>query len=300
MTDYAASPTLLVVTDGWRSWVSSDGSVWVGGNTMVNGRSDANYMMEYGNGVFLAVSSRSYYSSTVLASSTDGVTWTDITPLHGTNVAVSGTMALSFANGYFFLITTTNPTPAYFFSANGAIWFTGTILGGPAPQYVQFGNFAFGNGRYMSLSGAYSATFLVGSSPSIMNYTQSTAFGPYANGYYPGGLAYGNGRFAIVSAGSTQCSTSTTGFLNASWALGYAPFGVARTFFLHDRFIVFGISDYTVSAVSADGVIWYPQLLPSGVVSLGGYARRVVYCAATGRFWVFRSDSNTVTSMRSG
>jgi hypothetical protein len=293
VSDYAASSALIVVTDGTRSWASSDGAAWTGGNLIISTiTSSVDYSLVFGNGIFLAIST----GVPRLASSNNGVSWTAITPTGAT--LTESNMKLSFANGFFLLSSFS--APVYFYSTNGVAWTAGSVTGAP-PNDVRISDFVFGNGQYLAVSGSYTAGFFNSPTVATMNYTNTfSGAGPWTAGQFPGGIAFGNGRFVAGNGGSTAVYVSTTGALGPAWTIGSVPFTAARYFYVQDRFFVFGWHDTSAAAVSSDGRIWFPQLLPANVVPSSGFVRRVVYHGASNKFWIFSPTSSTAASMLPG
>ena len=287
VTDAVSSGSLMVVTDGTSAWTSTNGASWSGGGPIVTGRSSMSYSLAYNGVNFLAFSSS--VSPALFATSTNGVTWASYT-VSLTNVGY----VLSAVNGLY-IISPTSAGTYYVSSDNGLTW-TGQTLNPYPNSNDAYTNFAYGGGVYAAMSTSFTSALLRGTSLSAISYSSSLSNGcsPCSAGLSTAGMAYGANQFMTVNKGGTFAYTSATATTTGTWAMNSVPFTTAGVYFVYDRFFITGWSDYTVTAISSTGTVWYPNLLPAQ--NQGSFLSiRIVYCS--GKFYQFKSNSAAYSSM---
>lgn len=290
LSDVVASSTAIVVTDGTSAWNSVDGLYWSACGAIVSGKTGMGWGLAYNGAMFLAYSS-STTPVTFAYSTNNGATWTSYT-----NANAMGSY-LSAANGAFFVTPSHAASGTYFTSTDGLTW-TQVNVAGAIANSNPYSNVAYGAGIYATIGMSYTATMLRGTSPTTLQYSNSfsTTCSPCGIVSSPGGISYGAGVFLTVNRGASSVMTSPAASPSVAWTYTTLPFTLNQNYFVNDRFFVTSWLDSTVMAISQTGTgVWYPVLLPTALQ--GRVLSRVVYSAASGKFWVFSTSSGNYASM---
>lgn len=190
---YGAGKWVAISQSGTaQAMVSNDGLSW----SLVTVPATAYYSIAYGNGKFIA-GGDTLGLSNVIATSTDGLTWTA-----GTLSFPFGIQKLKFINGKFFATASGTPTNAIAYSTDGITW-TDATTPNVGSNIVQ--DITFGNGIYVAV--------LSGGTDRILTSTDGitwTAQTPPVNRQFTA-VAYGNGLFVVTSSSSGFITKSTDG-----------------------------------------------------------------------------------------
>lgn len=273
ITDFVASPTVLMVVDTGNIWVSTNAANW--SKTIPPVSLPVHVVYNDVLGVFLALS----VSSNNVSLSTNGVTWSP--PVSVTTSSAVTVAALSVANGVFFYMPSSSSATSYYYSLDGYVWKEAPF----APNGAMYAEVSYGARVYLTVATRGSGMLgymLMSTAPhNLTFYSQGSSFaGPLA-----GSNPFGNGVFIATYSLSSQYYTSTTGSpaLN-SWSLRVAPFVYFSVFFARDRFFMVPYNDPTVLAVSSDGLFWYPTALPGSFNTIQTGVR-AVYLSSMQRFF---------------
>ena len=181
----------------------------------------------FGNGVYVAVGSGSF------ATSTDGITWTTRTNPSGLNHT-----KITFGSGIF-VTTATNGTAStsIYTSTDGITW---TARTSPSTGYQ--GVF-FSNSLFVAFGSS-----IVSTSTDGITWTSRTAAGSWV------GCSYGASKFVLVSNGTaaaysadgTTWTVTTNGIAGASRAVNFA----------NDIFVAVGNGGTNYASSSTDGITW--------------------------------------------
>jgi len=147
----------------------------------------------YGNGVYVAVAA----GGTKAAYSSDGITWTAATLPEGADWN-----SIEYGKGKFVATALSDSSvsgAATAYSSNGTTWTVGTLTQG---SYA----LAYGNNRFVALSGGYAGATEVSVSFDGITWTESTLQSADWRS-----ISYGQGLFIAVATGSATVATSKDG-----------------------------------------------------------------------------------------
>jgi hypothetical protein len=235
-------------------------------------------------------------STTLGATSPDGVTWTSMTMPSAT-----AWPAIGYGNGLFLAITDASST-GYATSPNGVTWTARSFPVPPTTTSWGSTSVQYGNGRWLVLGyTGVTATVYVMSSTDGINWVFGTLPNPGASNYWqyarfagdyfwafqgltattiassPDGItwtsvgmpanavwtdvAYGNRTYLVTAQGTSTAGTSTDGFINVSTTRTLPASTLGYAVHNGTNFIVTPVTG-TSSAYSADGASWNSISLP--------------------------------------
>jgi len=223
-------PKLYAVTYGNGLWVAVGSYIWTSPDAATwtycsNPSPGPFYAVAYGNGIYVAAGGlggliNSKPGPPVLATSPDGVTWTDRSTTSG--VTAEPTKGLIFANGLFVQLAWHQPP---YYSANGLTFTAASVPGdnntSGIPGYNHAVGMAYGNGIFLvvgcCLDDNYGGSIMT--SKDGMTWTKTT--GPYfaelsendSDFSLASNLAFGNGVFLGLeedSANGNACGVAPT------------------------------------------------------------------------------------------
>ena len=172
-----------------NAWTSTDGVAWTGrtlGNFSWQG-------VAYGNGVYVSATDASVRATR----STDGITWTQNSPLPADNWR-----NMAFGNGLFVTQAYNSATPstACQTSTDGITWTSRSLPSGGWGYPL-----AYGNGIWVAIN--YTGTTYITSTDTV-TWTSRTFPASWTGGR---GLAFGGTTFVAVNYGTANAYTSTDG-----------------------------------------------------------------------------------------
>ena len=193
----------------------------------------------YGDGVFVAVA----YSSSIAATSPDGITWTQRTL--PTSASWS---SVTYGNGVFVAVAQSSTIAAT--SPDGITW-TQRVL--PVSAYWQ--SVTYGNGVFVAV--AQSSSSIAATSPDGITWTQRTL--PTSTSWYS--VTYGNGVFVAVAQSSTIAATSPDGI---TWTQRTLPTSVDWYSVTYGNGVFVAVAQSSaIAATSPDGITWTQRTLPT-------------------------------------
>ncbi len=180
----------MAFATGGQAARSSDGITW----TAMTMSSTAEWRdVTYGANTYVAVAA----GGTKAAYSSDGITWTAATLPEGADWT-----AIEYGKGKFVATASSDSSisgAATAYSTNGITWTAGTLTQG---SY----SLAYGNGRFVALSGGYAGATEVSISFDGINWIESTIQSQDWRG-----IIYAQGLFVAVATGTLTCATSKDG-----------------------------------------------------------------------------------------
>ena len=197
------------------------------------------YSVTYGNGTFVAVSVGGGVTS-IAATSTDGITWTQRTMPVGTWYSVT------YGGGTFVAVSSGSTNAAT--STDGITWTQRTLPADPMWYGV-----TYGNGTFVAV--AYGSS-IAATSPDGITWTQRTL--PASANW--NSLSYGGGTFVAATQASTIAATSPDGI---TWTQRTMPASANWTSVAYGgSTFVAVVNGSAVAATSADGITWTQRTLP--------------------------------------
>jgi hypothetical protein len=194
----------------------------------------------YGNNTWLAVGT----NSTVLAKSTDGLTWSSITM--PTSAAWTG---IAYGVGYWVTVASGGATAQYS-NSDGLSWKASTLPSSATWTHVVYGNGAFvtidagAASQKAAYSIDYGKTWASATLPSAQTWTS---------------IAYGGNIFVAIATGGTVACYSTDG--GATWTASVLPRSTtwSSVAYGNGRFVAVSSTTGT-AAYSFDGITWNASL----------------------------------------
>jgi len=234
----------FLTTGYWTNLISTNGSDWQGGDSVVEGTGH----FAYGAGRYVAGTEYDNpgYNPTggALYSSTNWETWTQVT-----NGIILDT---TYGNGKFVALKLNPGYPSSYTSiltsSNGIDWATNSFV-----STWPLSGIAFGGGEFVAVEANTSGA--VFTSPDAVNWSQQPLVVTNGN---VNKIVYGNGRFVAVgwlcycSAWATIC-TSTNGISWQQIAVGLVP-GLSDICYGGGQFVAVGVSGTILT--STDGLSW--------------------------------------------
>jgi hypothetical protein len=195
------------------------------------------YHVAFGNGIFVAVS---VSATAMVATSTDGITWTQRTTPFGTNYSVC------FGNGKF---VTVGGGGGSMVSTDGINWTSGSFANG-------FTDVVYGNGVFVAVNDSFSNVCAV--SADGLTLTASGTM-PATTNYYA--IEFGGGFFVAISRISgTMAARSTNGI---DWVSSTLPTTAVWQNITYGNNSFLAIGTTTAGATSPDGLTWTARTLSS-------------------------------------
>lgn len=230
---YGGGKYLVVNHDGNGQYATATtiGGTWTYRTFPFVGRTISS--VEFVNGAFHVLTSNDF----LFAKSTDGITWTEVTPRYGLlAVATNGTnfVGVSGNTGYVHV------------STDGLSWGDKVLNG-------DFRCLAYGAGYYVTI--AYNSTATARSSDGS-SWTSSPTSITSRNWSE---LAFGNSVFVAIDPGSLQYATSVDG---VTWVARTLSQAIHKLEFVNGKFIG-GYSSSTEMQISTDGITWTTDMLTS-------------------------------------
>lgn len=186
---YVGSLWMALATGG-QAARSTDGVTW---SSMTMSSTAEWRDVTYGNGKYVAVAA----GGTKAAYSTDGVTWTAATLPEGADWN-----AIEYGKGKYIATALSDSSisgAATAYSSDGVTWTLGTLTQG---SY----SLAYGNGRFVALSGGYAGATEVSISFDGITWTESVIQSEDWRS-----IVYAQGTFVAVATGSATCAVSKDG-----------------------------------------------------------------------------------------
>lgn len=232
----------------------------------------------HGDGLFVAVG----FSSTlggIIATSVDGVTWSQPVAVSGVN----NFSAVTYGNGTFVALgdSVSFFEPIAATSVDGVTW---TVSNRPVPGF----SIAYGNGTFVAIGGSYAQPSYCATSFDGVTWTQQTlppaATLPEIPAYWTN-VAYGNGTFVAVGQHSNVFATSPDGI---TWTQRTTQFPFsewADIAYGNGTFVAVG----AVAAISPDGVNWTAHELPAAMAGVT-YGNGIFIAGSTSASNVFATS----------
>jgi hypothetical protein len=198
--------------------------------------------LAFGAGVFVALSQ----TSTVAATSTDGITWTA-----RTLPTASYWMDIVYGGGIFFAVTGNGSVAAS--STDGATWTQRTM-----PSSSDWRAVAYGNGIFVAVAGNPSS--IAASSSDGITWTARSM--PLSASWWV--AAYGSGTFVSI-AGNDLTTTAASSTNGITWTARTMPTSSQWTSVTYGNGVFVAVSSVAsnAAATSSDGITWTARTLPT-------------------------------------
>ena len=193
------------------------------------------YKLAYGGGVFVALP----YGTSIAASSSDGVTWTQRS-LPSSQYWKS----LAYGNGLFVAISQSNVSAT---SPDGITWTQRSM-----PSSVIWESITYGNGVFVAVGGVNT----VATSTDGITWAQATL--PSAQ--YWSAITYGGGLFVLVGFSTSIVLTSPDGI---TWTQRSMPSSQSLQAIAYGGGMFVAVGNGTVLVTSPDGTTWTQRSMPS-------------------------------------
>ncbi len=185
-------------------------------------------------------------SSDKAATSIDGITWTPQTLPSSTNW-----WAITYGSGMFIAIVYNSNVAAT--STDGITWTPQTL-----PSTTTWQSIEYGNGVFIAVASTSSTS--VARSTDGVNWTLETL--PVAISCYD--VAYNNGIFAILGNNSSIAVTSPDGI---TWTQRTLPVSTTWKYICSGGGLFFGVSETDAATSSLDGITWFSKTMPESTTA---------------------------------
>ena len=221
------------ISKSWYIVYSEDGSSWIKIPNIFTTSGFEHLGLAYGKGMFVACGyNAAFYSE-------DGIVWHETTPGH----ADASPYDIAYGNGKFVAVGYNSDTS---YSEDGITW----TRGGTIPKTNdQSNNIIYGNGIFLAYFSNDNTYYY---SEDGITWTQATLPSTLSKPSF----SFGDGRFVALSRSDSNAAYSHDGI---TWIETKHCFedGVSFTIaYGNGKFIGINSADYTMGAISSDGVTW--------------------------------------------